>query len=171
MFTLQTELFVHSFKDQLVSNALLALYTARPGCANKKLTDTRINTDENDLQGQEPVNPITRQDSIPHHSEYDEEEWVSTPHSSYYIGDEIGDLSPRSTCCVWVIIFFNDKSGLTKSITYWCSFLDQNHFFFLRDSSTLAKSICDFVCRIQMVCFFYWYVCLKCVPLKTPCHI
>ncbi|CAI9556495.1 unnamed protein product, partial [Staurois parvus] len=71
----QTELFVHSFKDQLVSNALLALYTARPGCANKKLTDPRISTDENDLQGQEPVNPITRQDSIPHHSEYDEEEW------------------------------------------------------------------------------------------------
>lgn len=70
-----TELFVHSFKDQLVSNALLALYTARPGCANKKLTDPKISTDENDLQGQEPVNPITRQDSIPHHSEYDEEEW------------------------------------------------------------------------------------------------
>ncbi|KAM5192914.1 inositol polyphosphate 4-phosphatase type II-like isoform 4-T4 [Mantella aurantiaca] len=70
-----TELFVHSFKDQLVSNALLALYTARPVCANKKLTDPKINTDENDLQDQESVNPITRQDSIPHHSEYDEEEW------------------------------------------------------------------------------------------------
>ncbi|KAM9328932.1 inositol polyphosphate 4-phosphatase type II [Gastrophryne carolinensis] len=70
-----TELFVHSFKDQLVSNALLALYTARPGCTNKKLAEPRNITEENDLQGQEHLNPITRQDSIPHHSEYDEEEW------------------------------------------------------------------------------------------------
>ncbi|XP_075716524.1 inositol polyphosphate 4-phosphatase type II isoform X2 [Rhinoderma darwinii] len=70
-----TELFVHSFKDQLVSNALLALYTARPGCANIKLTDPRSSPTENDLQGQDNAHPISRQDSIPHHSEYDEEEW------------------------------------------------------------------------------------------------
>ncbi|KAM4708351.1 inositol polyphosphate 4-phosphatase type II isoform 4-T4 [Discoglossus pictus] len=70
-----TELFVHSFKDQLVSNALLALYTARPGCAIKKLSDTRNNTAENDPSSPEHSHQITRQDSIPHHSEYDEEEW------------------------------------------------------------------------------------------------
>ncbi|KAG9480104.1 hypothetical protein GDO78_011878 [Eleutherodactylus coqui] len=70
-----TELFVHSFKDQLVSNALLALYTARPGCANMKLTDPKNSPTENDYQGQENAQPISRQDSIPHHSEYDEEEW------------------------------------------------------------------------------------------------
>ncbi|KAG8592661.1 hypothetical protein GDO81_000579 [Engystomops pustulosus] len=70
-----TELFVHSFKDQLVSNALLALYTARPGCANKKLTDPQNSPTENDYQGQDNAHPISRQDSIPHHSEYDEEEW------------------------------------------------------------------------------------------------
>ncbi|XP_073405878.1 inositol polyphosphate 4-phosphatase type II isoform X1 [Dendrobates tinctorius] len=70
-----TELFVHSFKDQLVSNALLALYTARPGCANMKLTDPSNSTTENDLQGQDNAVPLSRQDSIPHHSEYDEEEW------------------------------------------------------------------------------------------------
>ncbi|XP_075470787.1 inositol polyphosphate 4-phosphatase type II isoform X8 [Ascaphus truei] len=67
-----TELFVHSFKDQLVSNALLALYTARPGCAIKKLTDPRNDTCDSDTQDQKQ---ITRQDSIPHHSEYDEEDW------------------------------------------------------------------------------------------------
>lgn len=76
-FALQTEMFVHSFKDQLVSNALLALYTARPGCANMKLTDPRNSPTENDLQGQDNALQICRQDSIPHHSEYDEEEWVS----------------------------------------------------------------------------------------------
>ncbi|XP_069834742.1 inositol polyphosphate 4-phosphatase type II isoform X2 [Dendropsophus ebraccatus] len=70
-----TELFVHSFKDQLVSNALLALYTARPGCPNMKLTEPRNSPTENDLQGQDSPVPISRQDSIPHHSEYDEEEW------------------------------------------------------------------------------------------------
>ncbi|KAM3937723.1 inositol polyphosphate 4-phosphatase type II isoform 6-T9 [Leptodactylus fuscus] len=70
-----TEMFVHSFKDQLISNALLALYTARPGCANKKLTDPRNSPTENDYQGQDNAHPISRQDSIPHHSEYDEEEW------------------------------------------------------------------------------------------------
>ncbi|XP_044156520.1 inositol polyphosphate 4-phosphatase type II isoform X1 [Bufo gargarizans] len=70
-----TELFVHSFKDPLVSSALLALYTARPGCANVKLTDPRNSPTENDMQGQDNTHPISRQDSIPHHSEYDEEEW------------------------------------------------------------------------------------------------
>uniref|UniRef100_A0A8C5LY60 Inositol polyphosphate-4-phosphatase type II B n=1 Tax=Leptobrachium leishanense TaxID=445787 RepID=A0A8C5LY60_9ANUR len=70
-----TELFVHSFKDQLVSNALLALYTARPGYTIKKLSDPQSDTSENETQDQEQSHEITRQDSIPHHSEYDEEEW------------------------------------------------------------------------------------------------
>ncbi|KAM4808123.1 inositol polyphosphate 4-phosphatase type II isoform 2-T2 [Rhinophrynus dorsalis] len=71
-----TERFVRSFKDQLVSNALLALYTARPGCAIKKVTDRRNNKEGNDApQDEDNEHQITRQDSIPHHSEYDEEEW------------------------------------------------------------------------------------------------
>ncbi|XP_053559675.1 inositol polyphosphate 4-phosphatase type II [Bombina bombina] len=70
-----TEMFVHAFKDQLVSSALLALYTARPGCAIKKLTDPMNNTNLNDTVSPNHSHQITRQDSIPHHSEYDEEEW------------------------------------------------------------------------------------------------
>lgn len=69
---------MHAFKDQLIRSALLALYTARPGCVLKKPTLPRNNTEENSEQ-QNPDHPsqIKRQDSIPHHSEYDEEEWVS----------------------------------------------------------------------------------------------
>ncbi|KAM8939476.1 inositol polyphosphate 4-phosphatase type II [Pelodytes ibericus] len=70
-----TELFVHSFKDQLVSNALLALYTARPGCTNKKLTDPQNDLEVKGTDDEDHAHQITRQDSIPHHSEYDEEEW------------------------------------------------------------------------------------------------
>eukprot|EP00079_Xenopus_tropicalis_P020280 XP_012811048.1 PREDICTED: type II inositol 3,4-bisphosphate 4-phosphatase isoform X3 [Xenopus tropicalis] len=67
-----TERFVRSFKDQLISNALLALSTARPSCANKKLTDPLSDTEDNE---QDNLHQITRQDSIPHLSDYDEEEW------------------------------------------------------------------------------------------------
>ncbi|NXX89504.1 INP4B phosphatase, partial [Centropus bengalensis] len=72
-----TELFVHAFKDQLVRSALLALYTARPGCVLKKPAVPRNSAEEEgDLQHhQDHPSQIKRQDSIPHHSEYDEEEW------------------------------------------------------------------------------------------------
>ncbi|XP_074011164.1 inositol polyphosphate 4-phosphatase type II isoform X5 [Numenius arquata] len=76
MLSEKTELFVHAFKDQLVRSALLALYTARPGCVLKKPAVPRNSAEEgDDLQHQDHPSQIKRQDSIPHHSEYDEEEW------------------------------------------------------------------------------------------------
>ncbi|XP_068868828.1 inositol polyphosphate 4-phosphatase type II isoform X1 [Aphelocoma coerulescens] len=76
MLSEKTELFVHAFKDQLVRSALLALYTARPGCVLKKPAVHRNSAEEGgDVQHQDHPSQIKRQDSIPHHSEYDEEEW------------------------------------------------------------------------------------------------
>ncbi|NXA16081.1 INP4B phosphatase, partial [Sapayoa aenigma] len=76
MLSEKTELFVHAFKDQLVRSALLALYTARPGCVLKKPAVPRNSAEEGaDVQHQDHPSQIKRQDSIPHHSEYDEEEW------------------------------------------------------------------------------------------------
>uniref|UniRef100_A0A8C6QIZ2 phosphatidylinositol-3,4-bisphosphate 4-phosphatase n=1 Tax=Nannospalax galili TaxID=1026970 RepID=A0A8C6QIZ2_NANGA len=73
MLSEKTELFVHAFKDQLVRSALLALYTARPGGILKKSTSPKDSAEESSPQDQPP--PMRRQDSIPHHSDYDEEEW------------------------------------------------------------------------------------------------
>ncbi|KAM9237437.1 inositol polyphosphate 4-phosphatase type II isoform 6-T6 [Dugong dugon] len=73
MLSEKTELFVHAFKDQLVRSALLALYTARPGGVLKKPPSPKSNTEGSSPQDQPP--PMRRQDSIPHHSDYDEEEW------------------------------------------------------------------------------------------------
>uniref|UniRef100_A0A8B9PVQ9 phosphatidylinositol-3,4-bisphosphate 4-phosphatase n=1 Tax=Apteryx owenii TaxID=8824 RepID=A0A8B9PVQ9_APTOW len=76
MLSEKAELFVHAFKDQLVRSALLALYTARPGCVLKKPVMPRNSAEEGcDSQHQDHPSQIKRQDSIPHHSEYDEEEW------------------------------------------------------------------------------------------------
>ncbi|XP_019377678.1 PREDICTED: type II inositol 3,4-bisphosphate 4-phosphatase isoform X1 [Gavialis gangeticus] len=76
MLSEKTELFVHAFKDQLIRSALLALYKARPGCVLKKPTVPRNSVEEGgDSQHQDHPSQIKRQDSIPHHSEYDEEEW------------------------------------------------------------------------------------------------
>ncbi|XP_027722612.1 type II inositol 3,4-bisphosphate 4-phosphatase isoform X5 [Vombatus ursinus] len=74
MLSEKTEVFVHAFKDQLVRSALLALYTARPGCVLKK-SPTPKNTGEEEAKPAGSLPPIQRQDSIPHHSDYDEEEW------------------------------------------------------------------------------------------------
>lgn len=73
MLSEKTELFVHAFKDQLVRSALLALYTARPGGILKKPPSPKSSTEESSPQDLPP--PMRRQDSIPHHSDYDEEEW------------------------------------------------------------------------------------------------
>ncbi|XP_059234681.1 inositol polyphosphate 4-phosphatase type II isoform X2 [Mustela nigripes] len=73
MLSEKTELFVHAFKDQLVRSALLALYTARPGGVLKKPPSPKNSTEESCPQ--DPPAPMRRQDSIPHHSDYDEEEW------------------------------------------------------------------------------------------------
>uniref|UniRef100_A0A6Q2WZZ1 Inositol polyphosphate-4-phosphatase type II B n=1 Tax=Esox lucius TaxID=8010 RepID=A0A6Q2WZZ1_ESOLU len=64
----KTEQFVHALKDELVKSALLALHAARPGYVTKNQTQT--------LPSQNPEGgPVLRQDSIPCHKEYDEEEW------------------------------------------------------------------------------------------------
>lgn len=68
----KTELFVHAFKDQLVRSALLALYTARPGGILKKPPSPKASTEEKSTHDSPQ---LRRQDSIPHHSDYDEEEW------------------------------------------------------------------------------------------------
>ncbi|KAM8764893.1 inositol polyphosphate 4-phosphatase type II isoform 4-T9 [Rhynchonycteris naso] len=73
MLSEKTELFVHAFKDQLVRSALLALYTARPGGVLKKPPSPKNSMEESSPQDA-PL-PMRRQDSIPHHSDYDEEEW------------------------------------------------------------------------------------------------
>ncbi|KAM6148148.1 inositol polyphosphate 4-phosphatase type II isoform 5-T5 [Erethizon dorsatum] len=73
MLSEKTELFVHAFKDQLVRSALLALYTARPGGILKKPPSPKSSPEESHSQDQPP--PMRRQDSIPHHSDYDDEEW------------------------------------------------------------------------------------------------
>ncbi|XP_044286660.1 inositol polyphosphate 4-phosphatase type II isoform X4 [Varanus komodoensis] len=76
MLSETTELFVHAFKDQLIRSALLALYTARPGGVPKKTTVPRNSAEESvDQPNQDHPSQVKRQDSIPHHSEYDEEEW------------------------------------------------------------------------------------------------
>uniref|UniRef100_A0AAR2LGZ1 phosphatidylinositol-3,4-bisphosphate 4-phosphatase n=1 Tax=Pygocentrus nattereri TaxID=42514 RepID=A0AAR2LGZ1_PYGNA len=59
----KTEQFVHALKDELVKSALLALHAARPGYVSKS-----------QMSSQENPPPPKRQD-IPHHKEYDEEEW------------------------------------------------------------------------------------------------
>lgn len=102
----QTEQFVHSLKDELVKNALFALHAARPGYMNKvqvsgqpgsHVTQT-VSSDvvfPNENQSREPNivicnnvsgsqtppksearKPLKHQD-LPHHKEYDEEEWAS----------------------------------------------------------------------------------------------
>ncbi|RXM99482.1 Type II inositol 3,4-bisphosphate 4-phosphatase [Acipenser ruthenus] len=78
----KTEQFVHVLKDELVKNALLALYTARPGYVSKMNSAVCNHVDESNPTPKEDSTstppPLKRQDSIPHHSEYDEEEvWVN----------------------------------------------------------------------------------------------
>ncbi|XP_039221287.1 type II inositol 3,4-bisphosphate 4-phosphatase-like, partial [Crotalus tigris] len=90
MLSETTELFVHAFKDQLIRSALLALYTARPGCVLKKPTLPRNSAEENSEQeNQDHLSQIKRQDSIPHHSEYDEEEWNCEVKAGHEISSSI----------------------------------------------------------------------------------
>uniref|UniRef100_A0A3P8R593 Phosphatidylinositol-3,4-bisphosphate 4-phosphatase n=1 Tax=Astatotilapia calliptera TaxID=8154 RepID=A0A3P8R593_ASTCA len=66
----KTEQFVHTLKDELVKSALLALHAAQPGYVSKNQKSTRAQSQH---QG-EPLS-LKHQDTIPHHKEYDEEEW------------------------------------------------------------------------------------------------
>ncbi|XP_039606118.1 type II inositol 3,4-bisphosphate 4-phosphatase isoform X2 [Polypterus senegalus] len=72
----KTEQFVHVLKDELVKNALLALYTARPGYVSKGNSPVCNNVGANQTSPKERCqSTLKRQDSIPQHSEYDDEEW------------------------------------------------------------------------------------------------
>uniref|UniRef100_A0AAV2LHQ9 Inositol polyphosphate-4-phosphatase type II B n=1 Tax=Knipowitschia caucasica TaxID=637954 RepID=A0AAV2LHQ9_KNICA len=101
----KTEQFVHTLKDELVKSALLALHAAQPGFSSKTQRDpsqVHQGSDHNQCppqtlpSGQSPAEPVPEspkmcnnveesqtnttvplknQDSIPHHKEYDEEEW------------------------------------------------------------------------------------------------
>uniref|UniRef100_A0A7N6FLZ0 phosphatidylinositol-3,4-bisphosphate 4-phosphatase n=1 Tax=Anabas testudineus TaxID=64144 RepID=A0A7N6FLZ0_ANATE len=67
----KTENLVHTLKDELVKSALLALHAAQPGYVSKNQKQT---SPVQELP--ESVSfPLKHQDSIPHHKEYDEEEW------------------------------------------------------------------------------------------------
>uniref|UniRef100_A0A3B3D109 Inositol polyphosphate-4-phosphatase type II B n=1 Tax=Oryzias melastigma TaxID=30732 RepID=A0A3B3D109_ORYME len=61
----KTEQFVHTLKDELVKSALLALHAARPGYVSKSQRQS----------AEAELGKTKNQDSIPHHKEYDEEEW------------------------------------------------------------------------------------------------
>ncbi|XP_016415635.1 type II inositol 3,4-bisphosphate 4-phosphatase-like isoform X2 [Sinocyclocheilus rhinocerous] len=91
----KTEQFVHALKDELVKSALLALHAARPGYISKSQTSAPSSPREADPHPSAPEEPHSvcnnvdgsqtppkesraspvRSDSIPHHKEYDEEEW------------------------------------------------------------------------------------------------
>uniref|UniRef100_G3PYW0 Inositol polyphosphate-4-phosphatase type II B n=1 Tax=Gasterosteus aculeatus aculeatus TaxID=481459 RepID=G3PYW0_GASAC len=68
----KTEQFVHTLKDELVKSALLALHAARPGYVSKSQKQNP-NPSPSTTRGE--GGPLKHQDSIPHHKEYDEEEW------------------------------------------------------------------------------------------------
>ncbi|XP_016396255.1 type II inositol 3,4-bisphosphate 4-phosphatase-like [Sinocyclocheilus rhinocerous] len=93
----KTEQFVHALKDELVKSALLALHAARPGYVSKSQSSAPSspapaaadphpsatekphsvcnNVDGSQTSpGESRASPV-RSDSIPHHKEYDEEEW------------------------------------------------------------------------------------------------
>lgn len=103
--SLQTDQFVRALKDELVKSALLALHAARPGYVSKSQTSTPSSPPKADLHPGVTEEPHTicnnvdgtqtppkeskasplRSDSIPHHKEYDEEEWASVVHFCVFI--------------------------------------------------------------------------------------
>ncbi|XP_067849905.1 type II inositol 3,4-bisphosphate 4-phosphatase isoform X4 [Heptranchias perlo] len=70
----KTEQFVHAFEDQLVRSALLALHKARPSYINKRYSALILNPEDTVLQCENSERRSSK-DSIPHHAEYDEEDW------------------------------------------------------------------------------------------------
>ncbi|XP_016145408.1 type II inositol 3,4-bisphosphate 4-phosphatase [Sinocyclocheilus grahami] len=93
----KTEQFVHALKDELVKSALLALHAARPGYVSKSQSSAPSspapatadphpsatekphsvcnNVDGSQTPPRESRASPVHSDSIPHHKEYDEEEW------------------------------------------------------------------------------------------------
>uniref|UniRef100_A0A8B9H1Z0 Inositol polyphosphate-4-phosphatase type II B n=1 Tax=Astyanax mexicanus TaxID=7994 RepID=A0A8B9H1Z0_ASTMX len=71
----KTEQFVHALKDELVKSALLALHAARPGYVSKSQTSGQPEAHSTPTQHQNTNPNQTPDQDIPHHKEYDEEEW------------------------------------------------------------------------------------------------
>uniref|UniRef100_A0AAQ5YPM7 Inositol polyphosphate-4-phosphatase type II B n=1 Tax=Amphiprion ocellaris TaxID=80972 RepID=A0AAQ5YPM7_AMPOC len=82
----KTEQFVHTLKDELVKSALLALHAAQPGFGLPGHSPAASVTEStvvcNNVEGSQTMTggeggllQPKHQDSIPHHKEYDEEEW------------------------------------------------------------------------------------------------
>ncbi|XP_057700263.1 type II inositol 3,4-bisphosphate 4-phosphatase isoform X2 [Corythoichthys intestinalis] len=80
----KTEQFVHTLKDELVKCALLALHAAQPGYVSENQkggdpgsvrTASPSPDDNNEVTSCNNVDGKRGQDAIPHHKEYDEEEW------------------------------------------------------------------------------------------------
>ncbi|XP_060707703.1 type II inositol 3,4-bisphosphate 4-phosphatase isoform X2 [Hemiscyllium ocellatum] len=69
-----TEQFVHAFEDQLLRSALLALHKARPSYINKRQPNPTHDPDGSEQQCENSERRSSK-DSIPHHAEYDEEDW------------------------------------------------------------------------------------------------
>ncbi|RXN09073.1 type II inositol 3,4-bisphosphate 4-phosphatase-like isoform X1 [Labeo rohita] len=114
----KTEQFVHALKDELVKSALLALHAARPGYVSKSQSSApsspagpRPGAAEephgvcNNVDGsktpqkESKVSPV-RSDSIPHHKEYDEEEWANPPLTLAVWRDQLGVLVQSLKECV-----------------------------------------------------------------------
>uniref|UniRef100_A0A8C4ZN43 phosphatidylinositol-3,4-bisphosphate 4-phosphatase n=1 Tax=Gadus morhua TaxID=8049 RepID=A0A8C4ZN43_GADMO len=87
----KTEQFVHALNDEMVKSALLALHAARPGFVSQTpgkghaqagqhhhhhpvVCNNNV-TEPRGVEDGEGVGGPKKQDSIPHHNEYDEEEW------------------------------------------------------------------------------------------------
>uniref|UniRef100_UPI00398E51DE inositol polyphosphate 4-phosphatase type II isoform X1 n=2 Tax=Pristiophorus japonicus TaxID=55135 RepID=UPI00398E51DE len=68
------EQFIHAFEDQLLRSALLALHKARPSYINRRYS-TLIHNPEDTEQQCENSERRSSKGSIPHHAEYDEEDW------------------------------------------------------------------------------------------------
>ncbi|KAI4882800.1 hypothetical protein NFI96_028954 [Prochilodus magdalenae] len=117
----KTEQFVHALKDELVKSALLALHAARPGYVSKSQTSSQPEAHTTPTQNQKPEpdavvcnnvagsqtpskkeNPssLKRQD-IPHHKEYDEEEWASSYFTS---SDRVWANVAKSLNCVIAMV-------------------------------------------------------------------
>lgn len=130
LLSLQTEQFVHALKDELVKSALLALHAARPGYVSKSQSSAPSSPSTaqephsvcNNVDGSQTppresrASPI-RSDSIPHHKEYDEEEWASAflhaNHASLGVGMHyIGffpDIQYASTITDYYFVTFSRK--------------------------------------------------------------
>uniref|UniRef100_A0A8C1Q8T4 Inositol polyphosphate-4-phosphatase type II B n=1 Tax=Cyprinus carpio TaxID=7962 RepID=A0A8C1Q8T4_CYPCA len=137
----KTEQFVHALKDELVKSALLALHAARPGYVSKcqssaqsspARADPHLSTAEkqhsvcNNVDGSQTPRRESREspvhsDSIPHHKEYDEEEWASASlhgnHASLGVGmHNIGFFPDIRYLPVATVVWWDELAVLVQSL-------------------------------------------------------